>query len=212
MSSFCISLVRWESRPGGRFGYARAMRRSRSSPEKTDWTRPPLRRERFGYLKQRAFEAVGEARKRVENRWRQFTPNEQADAAKFLGDLRNEARASGKPRGDRPTAAETRRMLRIFLRLSRGETAKQIAADDPRRFTERQRSLSVLLRRFSRRVHEAAQSAYHGIPPKYLDPQKPSMTLAAFFGSYLEWPGVDPQSREHARALAEALRRYRPRA
>ena len=57
-------------------------------------------------LKQGAFRSIAEARSRISNEIGFYAPEQVQDAKDFLGTLSNEARNSGKPRGDKARASE----------------------------------------------------------------------------------------------------------
>lgn len=169
----------------------------------------------FLWLRERAYEAIGAARQRIKNPLGLYTEAEVKTAKDFLRGLSNEARKSGKPRGDKPQVAENQKMLRVFFWLSQGETLKQIAIDEKSsgQHEREMRSLSVLTKRFSRRVGNAFCSRYGRVPASILVDgahEKCWGYLSSLFGSIEGWPGVKSNCREHGYALCEALRRYEP--
>src|SRR5208282_4548260 len=126
--------------------------------------------------------------------------------------LGNSCRSEGKPRGDTARADENRRMLAVFLRLAQGSTLKQVAIDivGGKHFEKQQRSLSVLTKRFSRRVYSAVCSRYGGVSKNFLQHDIAARYLSSLFGSIEKWPGVRSNSRDDGYALCEALRHYKP--
>lgn len=169
----------------------------------------------FQKLRRCAFEAIAEARKRINNTRGFYSEAEIKGAGDFLRDLSNEARNSGKPKGDRPQAQENRKMLQAFYLASQGRRPKEIAIEmnGSKNYESKMRSLSVQMERFSRRVGKAYCSRYKRVPKSILQPDAPERcwgTLSGLFGSIEGWPGVKSNCREHGYALCEALRRYKP--
>lgn len=182
-------------------------------PRKTEFTG----HDRFLWLRQRAFESIAEARKRIRNGPESksgldlYTAAEVATARDFLRDLSNEARNSGKSRGGSPTEAENQKMLRVFFLLSTGKSLKSRAPTgrDPERFA---RSLSVQKKRFSERVR--AEFCFRfgldeksQVPAGFLQHKMAWRPLLGCFGNIARWPGVDSNCCQHGYALCEALRR-----
>lgn len=161
---------------------------------------------------QQAYGAVGKAWNIVRNSNGLYSEAEVKRARDFLRGLGNACRSEGKPRGDKAQAHENERMLKVFARLAKGETLKQIASDTegPKDYVKELRSLSVLTRRFSQRVYAAVCSGYGGVSEGFLQPNdRSALLLADFFGIIKQWPGVI-HCLEHGYALCEALRRHKP--
>jgi hypothetical protein len=176
-----------------------------------EWPEP----DHFRELRQRAYEAIAEARKRSENHYGRYTETEVRTAKDFLRDLSNEARNSGKPRGDKPQVVENQKMLRVFLWLSQGRTLKQIAIEEKgsTHYEREVRSLSVPTKRFSQRAGNAFCSRYGKVSASILQDgahEKCWNYLSSLFGSIERWSGVKSDCREDGYALCEALRRYKP--
>lgn len=172
-------------------------------------------RDRFLWLRRRAYEAIAEARKRINHRWGFYSEADLRTAKDFLRDLGNEARNSGKPKGDRPQAQENRKMLRAFYLASQGKGPKEIAIEmnGSENYERKMRSLSVQMKRFSQRVGKTYCSRYGRVPESILQTDAPKRCwgpLSGLFGSIEEWPGVKSNCLEDGYALCEALRRYKP--
>jgi hypothetical protein len=169
------------------------------------------KRDHFDSLQRQAWEAVAYARNIRRNSWGWYSEAEVKRAETFLRDLSNTCRSEGKPRGDKPTMKENRRMLDVFLRLADGEELKAIAIDigGPDKYEKTLRSLDVLTMRFSKRVYAALRSRYVVVAPGFLGPRSP-MYLSALFASVEKWPGVGFNSSGDGRALRETLRRHKP--
>ena len=105
---------------------------------------------------------------------------------------------------------ENQKILSVLAKLHSGQTLKQIAVDEvgANDFEKRQRSLSVLLRRFSKRVCEVLQKnfgprSFAAIRDGLLvDGPQANGYLLHFFNHF---PGVSFP--EHLPALREALKR-----
>jgi hypothetical protein len=165
----------------------------------------------FDSLQGRAWEAVAYARNIRRNSRGWHSEAEVKRAETFLRELSNTCRSEGKPRGDKPTEEENRRMLDVFLRLANGEELKAIAIDigGPDKYEKKLGSLDVRTKRFSKRVYAALRSRYVVVAPGLLGPRSP-MYLSGLFASVEKWPGVRFNSSDDGRALREALRRYKP--
>jgi hypothetical protein len=171
----------------------------------------PAKPDHFASLRRGASEAVAYAQKIKRNSWGLYSEAEVRRATDFLHDLGNDCRSQGKSRGDKTRPGENRRMLGIFLRLDRGESLKDIAVDvgGPEKYEKTLRSLSVLTKRFSKKVHDAIVSRFGGPAESFFGPSAPRY-LSRFFASVKKWPGVTFDSLDDGRALREALRRYKP--
>ncbi len=155
----------------------------------------PGQRDHYSQLKYCAYAAVAEARKRGDKAFRR--------------DLANEASRTTKPRGDSATAEENMGMLAVLWRLNRGDTLKQIAIDQAGQegYEGRMRSLSVRIKRFSRRVCDALTERYGYLPAELL--QESPASDAHIAGTFREWPGVHLP--DHISSLREALKCGLPR-
>ena len=130
---------------------------------------------------------------------------------------RNEARNSGKPKGDRPQAQENQKMLKVFYLVSQGKSRKEIAIETygSRNYESKMRSLSVQMKRFSERVAKTYCSRHRcrTIPQSIFQDGAHAKcwgTLSSTFESIERWPGVKSNCLEDGYALCEALRRYKP--
>ena len=121
-------------------------------------------------LRTHAFQAIAIARNR--------------DDKAFLRELIKAARATGKGAGDKATAEENRRMVDVLKRLSAGATVKQIAIDQRGAggFEKRERSLSVLLDRFCKRVVQALRQTF--------GPHSTGWKVAHLRYALRDWPGI----------------------
>jgi len=167
----------------------------------------------FLSLRRQAFTAVAEARKRVRNSIGRYSDPEVECAKDFLRRLGNECRSTGMPRGDRTQAHENQKMLNVFCQLSTGKGLQQIAVDmaGPKNYEKALRSLCVLTKRFSQRVHEGVRSEVGSVPEGLRQHGDRSWRyLSSFFELIKQWPGVISNCLEHGIALCEALRRYKP--
>lgn len=175
----------------------------------------------FLRLQQGAFQAIGEARKRRDNKIGFYTAEQVRVATEFLDTLCKKAQSTG-PRGDKPQAKENQTMLSAFFWLSQGKNLKSIAIEleapdagatkNQQHSIAPQRSLVVRMKRFSHRVYEAVRS-HSGcdkkgqIPASFLQHDKSHRWLSSYFGIILQWPGIIHDCPEHGYALCEALRR-----
>lgn len=175
----------------------------------------PDKPDHFDQLRYRAFQAIAEARKRLDPNYLlhpQDSESKEAaikQARDFLRDLANEARATRKPRGDSATAKENTKMLAVLWRLNRSDTLKQIVIDQAGEegYEGRMRSLSVRIKRFSRRVCDALTARYGYLPAELL--QESPASDAHIADTFRRWPGVHLP--DHISALREALKRGSPR-
>ena len=133
-------------------------------------TVPELER-RWRELKRGAFEAIAEARKRLDRNWPYHPEDAEAqskaieEARQFLRDLANEARNLGKERGRRPKAETNRRMIEALKTLQRpdgkqlGATKDAVSSDVAGPLDKVAKTLRTELRRFCLRVYETRQHA-----------------------------------------------------
>jgi len=166
----------------------------------------------FNLFKQAAFLAIDEARSRIINQSQRDTSPDVEDAKGFLRTLRNEARSIGTPLGDKVRPRENQKMLRVFCKLSKGKSLKQIAIEEkgPDNYEREMRALSVLTKRFSERVYKAVHprcglDEKGQIPAGFLCYKKSWNYLSSYFASIRRWPGVLSNCEEHGYALCEAF-------
>jgi hypothetical protein len=172
----------------------------------------PDKPDHFMVQMQQAYAAVGRAWHVVRNSIGVYSEVEVKRARDFLHGLGNACRSEGKSRGDKAHADENQEMLKVFAELAEGKTLKQIAIDlaGSDNYEKKLRSLSVLTKRFSRKVYTEICSQYGRVSEGLLLRDKSWGYLSSFFGSIKKWPGVMSNCREHGSALCEALSCYKP--
>jgi hypothetical protein len=175
--------------------------------------------DQFEWLRLSAFEAIAEARKRLDPDyiWLPEEPNAKEAAMEqakdFLHELRKVARAKGQRRGDTATEAGNRRALDTLSKLCLGKSLRNIAIEETAKpdgtagnYAKREKLLSMRVKRMSKRVCEAVRSTYGSVP-------KGLLTQSALSDAYLahpfrKWPGV--QMPRDLRAIREALKLNHP--
>jgi hypothetical protein len=131
---------------------------------------------RWRELKQKAFEAIGEARRRSDPQYRWLPDDPESrrlavdDAKRFLHSLATEARSMGKKRGRRPDTGTSRKMIEAFKRLYRegkirlantkDALPESIGDSDPLESVVKK--LRTQLRRFCLRVYRAHNHTISG--------------------------------------------------
>jgi hypothetical protein len=174
--------------------------------------------DRFSEQMRQAYSIVGRAWSIVRNSIGLYSESEVKRARDFLRTLGMTCRSEGKSRGDKTRASENQRMLYLFFLLSKSEkTLKEVAFEmEPTKDPERlARSLSVQMKRFSRKVHAEVCARYghdqsRQVPAGFLLHERAWGHLSSLFGSIARWPGVKSNCPEHGYALCEALRRHTP--
>ena len=179
------------------------------APPKNYMALAPLAVDRFEWLRLSAFEAIAEARKRLDPDyiWLPEEPSAKEaamdQAKEFLHELRKEARAKGKRRGDKATADENRKALDTLSKLCLGKSLKNIAIEETAKpdgttgnYAKREKLLRMRVKRMSRRVCEAVRKTYGCVPNGLL-------TQSALSDAYLahpfrKWPGVQMPRDLHA--------------